>query len=117
MLFQHVAIAGLAHIDAPHALSSADINAQLKPTMDRLGIKTDVLQDIAGIFSRRMWDAGVQSSDAATLAAEKALTDAGVEISYDKPAHAQSAAAAEFLRMEADWEAGWLLTLDKVTEF
>ncbi|BBY98224.1 acyl-CoA dehydrogenase family protein [Mycolicibacterium fallax] len=39
------------------------------------------------------------------------LIDAGVEISYNKPAHAQSAAAAEFLRMEADWEAGWLLTL------
>jgi acyl-CoA dehydrogenase len=41
----------------------------------------------------------------------KILTDAGVEISYDKPSHAQSAAAAEFLRMEADWEAGYLLTL------
>ncbi|AQT81120.1 acyl-CoA dehydrogenase [Mycolicibacterium litorale] len=39
------------------------------------------------------------------------LTDAGVDISYDKPAHAQSAAAAEFLRMEADWEAGYLLTV------
>lgn len=39
------------------------------------------------------------------------LTDAGIEISYDKPAHAQSAAAAEFLRMEADWEAGYLLTV------
>jgi len=41
----------------------------------------------------------------------KILTDAGVEISYDKPAHVQSAAAAEFLRMEADWEAGYLLTV------
>ncbi len=41
----------------------------------------------------------------------KILTDAGIEISYDKPAHAQSAAAAEFLRMEADWEAGYLLTM------
>ncbi|RRR43423.1 acyl-CoA dehydrogenase [Mycolicibacter terrae] len=39
------------------------------------------------------------------------LTDAGVEISYDKPAHAQSAPAAEFLRMEADWESAYLLTL------
>jgi acyl-CoA dehydrogenase len=39
------------------------------------------------------------------------LTSAGLEISYDKPAHAQSAAAAEFLRLEADWEAGYLLTL------
>ena len=41
----------------------------------------------------------------------KILTDAGVEISYDKPAHAQSAAASEFLRMEAEWESGYLLTL------
>ena len=41
----------------------------------------------------------------------KILTDAGVEISYDKPSHAQSAAAAEFLRMEADWQAGYMLTV------
>jgi acyl-CoA dehydrogenase len=39
----------------------------------------------------------------------KLLTESGVEISYDKPAHAQSAPAAEFLRMEADWEAAYLL--------
>ncbi|AMO60590.1 acyl-CoA dehydrogenase [Mycolicibacterium phlei] len=37
------------------------------------------------------------------------LTEAGIEISYDKPSHAQSAPAAEFLRMEADWEAAYLL--------
>ncbi len=41
----------------------------------------------------------------------KILTDAGIEISYDKPSYAQSAAAAEFLRMEADFEASYLLTL------
>jgi 3-oxoacyl-[acyl-carrier-protein] synthase III len=79
MLFQHVSIAGLAHIDAPNRLSSADINAQLQPTMDRLGIKTDVLQDIAGIYARRLWGDEVEASDAATLAAEKALLDAGVD--------------------------------------
>ena len=39
------------------------------------------------------------------------LTEAGVQISYDQPSHAQSAAAAEFLRMEADWEASYLLSL------
>ncbi|MEV6096011.1 acyl-CoA dehydrogenase family protein [Nocardia sp. NPDC051981] len=39
------------------------------------------------------------------------LTDAGVEISYDKPANNQHAAAAEFLRLEADWEAAYLLSL------
>ncbi|MGF2945442.1 acyl-CoA dehydrogenase family protein [Mycobacterium sp. Lab-001] len=41
----------------------------------------------------------------------KILTQAGVEISYDRPSHVQSAAAAEFLRMEADWEASYLLAL------
>lgn len=39
------------------------------------------------------------------------LIKAGVEIDYDKPAHVQHAAAAEFLRMEADWESANLLTL------
>ncbi|MFD3705663.1 acyl-CoA dehydrogenase family protein [Nocardia sp. NPDC058658] len=39
------------------------------------------------------------------------LTEAGVEISYDTPAMNQSAAAAEFLRMEADYEAAYLLSL------
>ena len=79
MLFQHVAIAGLAHIDAPRRVSSDDINARLKPTLDRLGIRTDVLKDIAGINARHLWDEGVQASDAATLAAVKALADAGID--------------------------------------
>ncbi len=39
------------------------------------------------------------------------LARAGVEIDYDLPPHAQSAAAAEFIAMEADWEAARLLTL------
>lgn len=79
MLFQHVAIAGLAHIDAPRQLTSAEINARLKPTLDRLGIKSNVLEDIAGIRARRLWDDGVEASDAATLAGVKALADAGID--------------------------------------
>ncbi|HSC04399.1 MAG TPA: acyl-CoA dehydrogenase family protein [Solirubrobacteraceae bacterium] len=39
------------------------------------------------------------------------LTEAGVEIDYDAPPHAQSAAASEFIAMESDWEAARLLTL------
>ena len=79
MLFQHVAIAGLAHIDAPRRLSSDELNARLKPALDRLGIKTDVLKDIAGIHARHLWDEGMQASDAATLAGVKALADAGID--------------------------------------
>ena len=79
MLFQHVAIAGLAHIDAPHRLSTDEINARLKPTLDRLGIRVDVLKNIAGIHARRLWDDNVLASDVATLAAVKALADAGID--------------------------------------
>jgi acyl-CoA dehydrogenase len=39
------------------------------------------------------------------------LSEAGIEIDYDASAHRQTAAAAEFIAMEADWEAARLLTL------
>ncbi|WP_374012816.1 3-oxoacyl-ACP synthase III [Pseudoxanthomonas koreensis] len=80
MLFKNVSIAGLAHVDAPHTLTSQEINARLKPTLDRLGIRVDVLGDIAGIHARRLWDDGIQASDVATLAARKALEDAGIGV-------------------------------------
>ncbi|ORM25168.1 acyl-CoA dehydrogenase family protein [Williamsia sp. 1135] len=39
------------------------------------------------------------------------LEEAGVEIDYDKPVNNQHAAAAEFIRMESDFEAAYLLSL------
>ena len=39
------------------------------------------------------------------------LEEAGIEIDYDAPAHTQSAAAAEYLKLESDWEAAYLLAL------
>ncbi|MEP9383265.1 acyl-CoA dehydrogenase family protein [Nocardioides cheoyonin] len=39
------------------------------------------------------------------------LKDAGVEVDYDRPSTVQSAAAAKFLQLEADWEAAYLLML------
>ena len=39
------------------------------------------------------------------------LAEGGVEIDYEASSHRQSAAAAEFISMEADWEAARLLTL------
>ena len=79
MLFQHVAIAGLAHIDAPRRLTSDEIHARLRPTLDRLGIKSNLLQDVAGVSERRLWDGEMKASDAATLAGVKALADAGID--------------------------------------
>lgn len=78
MLFKHVAIASVAHIDAPIRLTSAELNERLKPTIERLGIRDNVLEDIAGIRARRIWAKDTMPSEAATAAAQKALADSGV---------------------------------------
>ncbi len=79
MLFQHVAIAGLSQIDAPRRLTSREIDARLRPTLDRLGIKSNVLEEVAGVRERRLWDGEMRASDAATLAGVKALADAAID--------------------------------------
>jgi len=43
---------------------------------------------------------------------EDLLGQAGVEVDYDRPAYVQTGAAAQYLQMEADWEAAYLLTLE-----
>lgn len=79
MRFQHVAIASVAHVDAPNRLSSAEIVARLLPSIERLGLRTDLLEGVAGIDARRIWDEGTVPSDAAALAAEKVLAETGIE--------------------------------------
>lgn len=49
---------------------------------------------------------------AALETTKRILKDAGVVIDYDRPAQNQSAAAATYLQLEADWEAAYLLTLN-----
>lgn len=78
MLYNHVSIASVTHVDAPIRLSSADIMLRLQPTLERFGIRDNLLEDVAGIYERRIWDDGVMPSDAATLAAQKALAASGV---------------------------------------
>ena len=46
--------------------------------MARLGMRADVLATASGVLARRWWAPGVQPSDAATMAAELALAEAGV---------------------------------------
>ena len=56
MLFKHVSIASVSHVDAPVRLSSVDIMERLQPTLDRLGIRGNLLEEVAGIYERRIWD-------------------------------------------------------------
>jgi len=79
MKFSRVAIASVAHVDAPHQVPSAQLEAQIQTTLKRLGLPMGLLKGLSGIQSRRFWDEGVKPSDAATMAAERAIAKAGID--------------------------------------
>ena len=79
MKFETVAIASVQHVDAPHRITSAEVDEQLLPTMERLNIKPGMLERVAGITARRFWDPGTQPSDVAAEAAELAIEAAGIQ--------------------------------------
>jgi len=79
MNFENLSIVSVRHVDAPHIVTSAEIQKELSETMGRLGLPSTLLEGLAGIHERRFWDETTEPSDAATLAAEAALSDAGVD--------------------------------------
>ena len=79
MQYQNVSILSLAHVDAPHRVTSNAMMEQLAETAARLDMSTDLLESASGIVARRYWDIGFQPSQAAALAGEKALVDAGID--------------------------------------
>ena len=79
MKFDNVSIASLKHVDAPHRITSAELDEQLKSTMERLDIRPGLLEKLAGITARRFWSPGVQPSEVASEAAEFAIEEAGID--------------------------------------
>ena len=79
MDFEKVSIVSVRHVDAPHRVTSAEIQERLADTMERLNLKPDLLEAVAGIRERRYWDEGFQPSDAATLAAQAVFDDTGLD--------------------------------------
>jgi 3-oxoacyl-[acyl-carrier-protein] synthase-3 len=79
MQFKNVVIQSLAAVDAPVEMTSAEIGRRLRPLMERLGLRPNLIEEISGIGARRFWNADTQPSDAATMAAEKAIIEAGID--------------------------------------
>ncbi len=79
MKFDNVSVLSVAHVDAPHRVPSEEIERELAPTMERLGVRPDLLRDLSGIIERRFWDEGVMPSEVAAKAGEKALEKAGID--------------------------------------
>ncbi|NIM70993.1 MAG: 3-oxoacyl-ACP synthase III [Xanthomonadales bacterium] len=79
MLFKNVVIQSLASVEAPVRVTSREIAERLRPTLEKLGVRGDLLEELSGIAARRFWQVGTQPSDAATLAAEQAIEQAGID--------------------------------------
>ncbi len=79
MKFQNVSIIGLAHVDAPHRVTSTELEKQISPIIERINARPDIIQSLTGIVARRFWEPGRQPSEAATMAAEKAIIAAGID--------------------------------------
>lgn len=79
MRFENVAILSVAHVDATHRVSSAQLEHRLEATLKRLHVPKGLLEGLSGIKARRMWDPQVQPSDAATLAATHAINQADID--------------------------------------
>lgn len=79
MKFKNVAIQSLATVDPPIRVSSEHIEKQLRSTFNRLDIRDNLLEAVSGISARRFWEEGTMPSDAATLAAQRALDESGID--------------------------------------
>ena len=77
--YHDVVISGLAHVDAPHVVTSAAIEAELAPAMDRLRLRPGLLARLAGIHARRFWDDGAVPSAGAAEAGQRAIERCGVD--------------------------------------
>ena len=72
-------LAAIAGALNPEVLSDAGkAGDAAKYIAQRLDIRDNLLEDVAGIHERRIWDGPVTPSDAATWAAQKALAQSGV---------------------------------------
>src|SRR3954471_23334752 len=79
MLLENVVIETVAYELPPHRVTSAELEEQVAPTMDRLGVPRGRLEELAGIRERRFWDAGTTPSAAGVRAARAAIDQAGID--------------------------------------
>jgi acyl-CoA:acyl-CoA alkyltransferase len=71
--YRRVCIEAVAHHVPRTVVTTAEIEAELAPLYRRMGIKPGFLEGVTGIRARRIWDADVQPSKVATVAAQKVL--------------------------------------------
>jgi 3-oxoacyl-[acyl-carrier-protein] synthase-3 len=77
--FDDTSVLSVCGVDAPRVVTSAEFDDRLAETYRRVGLRTGLLEGLAGITERRWWPPDVSFSDAAAMAGAKALAEAGVD--------------------------------------
>ena len=78
MRYQNVSVASVAYVLPPHVVTSEAIEQAIAPTLQRLGISRGIIENLTGVRERRYFDPGVQPSQAAGWAGQRALEMAGI---------------------------------------
>ncbi len=72
------AVLSVCGVEAPIVATSASFDARLAATYERLGLRSGMLEELAGVRERRWWPEDVSFADAAAMAGAKALAEAGI---------------------------------------
>jgi len=75
----NTAILSVTAAEPPHVVTSSSFDEILGPTFDRVGMRTGLLEGLAGIYERRWWADGTRFSDGAVEAAESAIEASGID--------------------------------------
>jgi 3-oxoacyl-[acyl-carrier-protein] synthase-3 len=79
--YTDTAILAVGVAEAPIVVTSDDFDEQLAPTLERVGLRSGMLESLAGIRTRRWWPEEVNFADAAAMAGRIALEKSGIEAS------------------------------------
>ncbi len=77
--FTNVCLHTFGYEIPPRILSSADIEKKLASVYDRLRLPDGRLEMMSGIRQRRLWEPGTRPSQAAALAGQKTIDQAGID--------------------------------------
>ena len=77
--FANTVLLSVTRADASRVVTSNELDEQLASTYARVGLRPGLLERLAGIRERRWWPDGVTFVDGAAMAAEKAISESGVD--------------------------------------
>ncbi len=75
----NTSILSVGAVEAPVAVSSADFDLRLAETYERTGMRSGMLEQLAGVRERRWWPEDTSFTDGAAMAGAKALAEAGID--------------------------------------